>query len=476
MKTSKLIVAIAFVSTCFNLGAQTSFDAAKLYEEELNGTARYVGMGGAMGALGNDMSVISHNPAGIGLYHNSDINTSVSFFGISAVTDPLASLNSPVTTADGINYASHNNKTDIKPSWDNVSFVFSGYDGGNSYLNVGFSYRTLLNTEFNLDYFDDQPTPSVNGRIPQRDFQDWQRNKIKSYDFNLSCGLSDMLYLGWTIGLIKTDTWSEGFFYDYYPIDSDNPTETKIIGVEKMSTATGSGWNMAVGAVLRPVQALRIGIAVKSPTWFSQDLEYADYIEAYLDKKDDEIGNKDNSVKYKYTSPWSVDLSAGLTVNKTAIGFEYERHFAGRSTLSIDNVQMANQGYMDYKDYSVYKVGIEQNIGVLSLRGGYSLSESLFNENAVPNMNGSDYNFDRQATDCQMIRGGKRQNFSLGFGYCSEPDSDGSQFYFDVAFVHSIKNVDFNINEWYIDSNTEDPTVRYNIKNNKLMFTLGWNF
>ena len=30
------------------------------------GTARYVGMGGALGALGADMSVISWNPAGIG--------------------------------------------------------------------------------------------------------------------------------------------------------------------------------------------------------------------------------------------------------------------------------------------------------------------------------------------------------------------------------------------------------------------------
>ena len=37
------------------------------------GTARYVGMGGALGALGADISVISWNPAGIGLYRKNDI-------------------------------------------------------------------------------------------------------------------------------------------------------------------------------------------------------------------------------------------------------------------------------------------------------------------------------------------------------------------------------------------------------------------
>ena len=44
------------------------------------GTARFVGMGGAMGALGADMSVIGWNPAGIGLFRKSDV--SISFGGL----------------------------------------------------------------------------------------------------------------------------------------------------------------------------------------------------------------------------------------------------------------------------------------------------------------------------------------------------------------------------------------------------------
>ena len=36
------------------LFAQTQYDAARITGTELNGTARFVGMGGAMGALGAD--------------------------------------------------------------------------------------------------------------------------------------------------------------------------------------------------------------------------------------------------------------------------------------------------------------------------------------------------------------------------------------------------------------------------------------
>ena len=41
--------------------------------QDVIGTARYVGMGGAMGALGADLGVMGWNPAGIGLYRKSDV-------------------------------------------------------------------------------------------------------------------------------------------------------------------------------------------------------------------------------------------------------------------------------------------------------------------------------------------------------------------------------------------------------------------
>ena len=65
MKRINIFVVLTMsVSALF---AQTQYDAARIANTELNGTARFVGMGGAMGALGADISVIGTNPAGIAL-------------------------------------------------------------------------------------------------------------------------------------------------------------------------------------------------------------------------------------------------------------------------------------------------------------------------------------------------------------------------------------------------------------------------
>ena len=188
MKTKYLFAWAIVMAICSVLSAQTTFDAAKLYDEELNGTARYVGMGGAMSALGSDVSVISHNPAGIGTYRSSDLNTSISFFGSSVNIDPLATKFSPGLIKNKT-YYSHNNKSDMIPSFDNLSIVFSGYDQGDSYMNFGFSYRKLNNISRSLDYYDSYP--DEDGYEVWREYVDNQRNTINSYDFNLSCNFSD---------------------------------------------------------------------------------------------------------------------------------------------------------------------------------------------------------------------------------------------------------------------------------------------
>lgn len=53
--------------------AQSALDAYSFSQPDLKGTARYMGMAGAFGALGGDLSAITQNPAGIGVYRSSDI-------------------------------------------------------------------------------------------------------------------------------------------------------------------------------------------------------------------------------------------------------------------------------------------------------------------------------------------------------------------------------------------------------------------
>ena len=54
-----------------------TYIGAQLATEDLNGTARYVGMGGAMEALGADISTMSTNPAGIGLFRRNQVSGSL---------------------------------------------------------------------------------------------------------------------------------------------------------------------------------------------------------------------------------------------------------------------------------------------------------------------------------------------------------------------------------------------------------------
>ena len=67
----KVLIITACLLTAVSANAQETYDNANIATQDLNGTARYVGMGGAMDALGADISTISSNPAGIGLFRSS---------------------------------------------------------------------------------------------------------------------------------------------------------------------------------------------------------------------------------------------------------------------------------------------------------------------------------------------------------------------------------------------------------------------
>lgn len=77
MKSNRILaICILLISVGF-LNAQTTiYDANRWMGSDLNGTARFVGMGGAMGALGGDITTMGTNPAGIGIYRSNDVMVS----------------------------------------------------------------------------------------------------------------------------------------------------------------------------------------------------------------------------------------------------------------------------------------------------------------------------------------------------------------------------------------------------------------
>ena len=133
MKNSKMMIGACALAISLGASAQTQYDAARLMGGELNGTARFVGMGGAMGALGGDISVIGTNPAGIGIYRSNDFAVSFGF-------------NNTAAESNFSGTKMKDNRT--RASFDQVGFVYSTKIGNNTslrYINFGFNYHKSKN-------------------------------------------------------------------------------------------------------------------------------------------------------------------------------------------------------------------------------------------------------------------------------------------------------------------------------------------
>src|SRR5688572_14447507 len=73
-----LAMFVLFIPVSFS---QTyALDALKYSFPYQVGTARYAGMGGALGALGTDVSCMANNPAGLGMIRNTEFSVSPALF------------------------------------------------------------------------------------------------------------------------------------------------------------------------------------------------------------------------------------------------------------------------------------------------------------------------------------------------------------------------------------------------------------
>ena len=73
MKRATYILSFCFWLSLLNCQLSAAQDVQRFAERQIIGTARYVGMGGAMTAIGGDPSAVIDNPAGLGLYRRSEI-------------------------------------------------------------------------------------------------------------------------------------------------------------------------------------------------------------------------------------------------------------------------------------------------------------------------------------------------------------------------------------------------------------------
>ena len=399
MKKILSIMTAAMLGTA--VSAQETYDNAQLATKDLNGTARYVGMGGAMEALGADLSTIGTNPAGIGMFRRSMVAGS---FGFNTLSDAKSFGNA--------------NKTNM--SFDQAGFVYSMRSGRHSMLNFGFNYTKSKNFDQILtaagrlnnasqnklsamknangvytlqdknnglvsnsgaysqaDYlysnvlFNHYKEPAENESADPTNAQlnkngvivydntglpvyynatgyDFGRSTtgyIGQYDFNVSGNSNDRFYWGFTVGIYDVH-YNGSSLYSESLVDGN--TAIGDVAMNDERKITGTGFDVKAGLIFRPAEEspFRIGLYVHTPTWY--DLTTRNYTvlnnntnEAYGST---ERGKSSESYDFKFYTPWRFGVSLGHTVgNYLALGATYE--YADYTT---NDIRVNDGGEVDY--------------------------------------------------------------------------------------------------------------------------------
>lgn len=517
-----------FLSACLlslfmaHAHAQETYENTKLIDNDLNGTARYVGMGGAMEALGADISVINSNPAGIGLFRRSSGSVS---FGL--------------VSQDGASSFKYGNKTNA--SFDQAGFVYSLRDGRRTFINFGFNYHKSKNFDYilnaasglngasqhklsymkalanenNLDktssgwrgkfaytsqldnlYYNTLMMTSSDGFFYNDasgyEFGRAETGYIGEYDFNTSVNVNDRVYLGITIGIHDVH-YTGHSLYNEALVNLNNQTAGDIT-VNDERRITGTGYNASFGIILRPVDAspFRIGLSVSTPTWY--DLKTSNYTYLINNTRADGGGKLQGdypnyttgeSYEFKLFTPWKFGVSLGHTVgNYLALGASYE--YADYSRLDT----RVNDGYdVDYwgdvyehsssdepmnrhtretlKAVSTLKIGAEAKVMPnLAVRAGYNYVSPMFKKEGYKDGNidsyGSNYS---SATDYTNWEATNR--YTVGVGYTLGKMS------FDLAYQYAQTNGKFHpFADSYLDytypgqdSNGNDVTMTESLDN-----------
>ncbi|MDE6783368.1 MAG: hypothetical protein K2J17_06575, partial [Paramuribaculum sp.] len=133
--------------------AQTAFDAYQMSRYDLRGTARFMSMAGAFGALGGDLSSLNQNPAGIGVYRKNEIGFTLDI--------DMQSVKAPVLANDNKTWG-QNSTSQTKALVPNVGYIGVAYTGSNvmPVFQWGFSYGRTAS--FNRRY---SGTLDMNGSL-----------------------------------------------------------------------------------------------------------------------------------------------------------------------------------------------------------------------------------------------------------------------------------------------------------------------
>jgi len=465
-KTFTFTVAILLTTL---LSAQNRYDALRYSQNFYEGSAKSLAMGNAIVSIGGDLGAISINPASAGLYRYSefmftpstistltetdylDRNTDKRFFraGVSSFgfvtplngirkTGNLKGLNVSVSMNKLNNF---NNRVSAKGRADNTSWLsFLAYNtkGINSseldiqsvgdtypFYNSGASWSSVLAWNTNLlDRLPDSESKyiaatenivgnsNVIGGPLDQGFKRETTGGISEYAITLSGNVNNKFYFGFSLGLqsLRYTDWQS---YSEFAVNL-NQFDSKFKDFEHIykQTTTGVGINARAGVIYVPVEGLRLGASLATPTFFSLEDEWRESMYAeYSDNYHVLLKSPKGSYDYLVITPARANLGISYFFGtRGSISLDYE--FVGYEWMRMDDAdsdfdEFDNENDLieeDFQNTSNIRAGAEFRLNrIFSLRAGYSFYQN-------PERN---YGFDTQFVSCGA-------GFKFGSGFFAD--------------------------------------------------------
>ena len=420
------------------VSAQGVADIMQYANTDIVGTARYMGMAGAFNALGGDISTLSQNPAGIGIYRSSEVVVTAELGGVE--TQSQIGSNSYRTTGTDIT------KSKFNIGANNLGYVgtfFTGNRDGLISFNVGFAYnrqayqkRRYGVAQNNMrngvsDYIADltnqwggsssdlslPSSGSSNSYDPYYDSSaPWlsilgynayvinpksgssnsylglyandgnmlidgelavsESRRIDEYTFNVGGNVSNLVYWGLGIG-VSDITQTQRITYDEYYYTSSS-SDYQNFRLNNYLKTTGTGVNAKFGLIVRPAPQFRFGMAIHTPTWYQMSDNYGAEMQSY---NVEELNGQNTGFIYTPNDVWDYKLR---TPWKFQFGAAY---IIGRSGLISFDYEHCDYSYMHlssddgyYNTYSATNADIKnqlQGVNTFRVGGEFRLAPEL---------------------------------------------------------------------------------------------------
>ena len=482
----KKIYFLLTVFISYQAMAQVPEDALRYSWYPQNGSARMLAIGGAMGSLGGDISATFVNPAGLGFFKTSEfafspiinLNRNKSLYrGTETKSDKNNFMLSPTGfifgtgKGRGSKYSSAFSLAVTQKASFNNDVQFGALNNFSSFseqfaeefAKSGLSINQVLNTNSQLPYTAAPAlntflidTATINGGIQVRgaseNILDAGQALRQDYNKSSSGGIYE-LALGAAIN--DDEHWLFGAslgvpIVSYKSSTTLTEKDTSSNAMNGFSSATytdnfkttGAGINLKVGAIYRPVEYVRLGLSVETPSYMLLSDERTTSIstnletptggtESFTESSRTYTNNQPGQSDYSQTSPWRAIASASYVFReienvKKQKGFitadvEYVNHKGTKfGSGNAEDVTPDLQNY--YKGLnSVVK---DQYKGTFNFRAGGELKFNTIMTRLGVAYYGNPYADDQIKANMLLLSG--------GLGYRNKG------FFADLTYVHNM--------------------------------------